>query len=107
MSIYGGFATRNQEDFYNKLVQKLISLMSERIVADLNGKNLVDEHSWSKKIVKIHKTLAYMEQNKYLEPRFSYSFDDLTAILRQSGNISDSTRMSRISGVDKIRVKSK
>ncbi|CAI2377369.1 unnamed protein product [Moneuplotes crassus] len=107
MSIYSGFATRNQEDFYNRLVEKLISMMSEKIVANFNGQSLPDEISWSKKITKIHKTLAYMEQNKYLEPRYSYCFDDLTALLKSSGNISDSTRMSRISGVDKIQVKRK
>ncbi|CAI2377557.1 unnamed protein product [Moneuplotes crassus] len=107
MSIYSGFATRNQEEFYNKLVQKLISMMSDKIIADLKGKSLPDEHSWSKSITKIHKTLAYMEQAKYLEPKFSYCFDDLTALLLRSGNISDSTRMSRISAVDRIQTKMK
>lgn len=69
MSIYSGFATRNQEEFYTKLVDKLIQLMSLKIVATYNGTLLTDEIAWAKSVTKIHKTLAYMEQTKYLEPK--------------------------------------
>lgn len=37
MSVYSGFATRQQETFYNKLVEKLIQLMAERLLANANG----------------------------------------------------------------------
>lgn len=35
MSVYCGFATRHQESIYNTLLQKLISLLSEKIVYTL------------------------------------------------------------------------
>jgi len=31
MSVYSGFATRHQEDVYNKLLAKAICLMSEKL----------------------------------------------------------------------------
>jgi len=48
-----------------------------------------------------------MEQTKYLEPKLSFSFDDLAGLLRSTGNLSDSTRMSCISAADRINVKRK
>ena len=50
----------------------------------LNGALLPDEKIWNKQIIKIHKTLAFMEQTKYLEPKFSYSFDDLAIFLKHN-----------------------
>ena len=43
-----------------------------------------DEKGWVKKLLKIHKTLAFMEQTKYLEPHYSYKFDDLVALYKKS-----------------------
>ena len=48
MSIYSGFATRNQESFYNKLTEKLIQLLSMKIVATLKGTFMPDEKNWTK-----------------------------------------------------------
>ena len=48
-----------------------------------------------------------MEQTKYLDPKFSYSFDDLTGLLKSNGDLSDSTRISRISAAERINVKRK
>lgn len=33
MSVYGGFATRQQERFYSKLLEKLITLMQTKILS--------------------------------------------------------------------------
>ena len=35
MSVYSGFATRQEESFYNKLLEKLVLLLSQKII-DLN-----------------------------------------------------------------------
>ena len=32
MSVYSGFATRQQETFYNKLLQKAFNILSERVL---------------------------------------------------------------------------
>lgn len=40
MSVYSGFATREQETFYYKLLDKTLQLMSKRLVAFFrNGKH--------------------------------------------------------------------
>ncbi len=39
------------------------------------------DQSWSRKILKIHKSLQIMEKVKYLQPHFSHSFTDLSAYL--------------------------
>jgi len=74
-------------------------------VATYNGTLVPDEKAWARSIVKIHKTLAYMEQTKYLEPKFSYSFDDLAVILKSSGSVSNCTKISRISAVERMTAK--
>ena len=43
MSIYSGFATRNQETFYNKLTEKLVQLLSMKVVSSINGTLMRDE----------------------------------------------------------------
>lgn len=68
MSVYSGFATRNQETYYNKLVEKAMTLMNQKIVCTYKGKLVPDEKAWAKKMMKLHKAMVYMEQNKYLEP---------------------------------------
>lgn len=35
MSVYGGFATRKQESFYNKIVAKLIELLTHKIASTI------------------------------------------------------------------------
>jgi len=47
MSVYSGFATRQQEQFYNKLVEKSLTMLSTRLIAYLKGIN-TDEARWSK-----------------------------------------------------------
>lgn len=47
-----------------------------------------------------------MEQTKYLEPKLSYSFDDLTSLLKQSESYIDSSRLSKAQGIDKLNIKS-
>ena len=32
MSVYSGFATRQQESYYNKLIEKVFLLLSDRII---------------------------------------------------------------------------
>jgi hypothetical protein len=34
MSVYGGFATRQQETFYNKMVAKLVQFFGEKILSN-------------------------------------------------------------------------
>lgn len=111
MSIYSGFATRNQETFYNKLVFKLIEILQQRVLGHLQGCKLCityltflsaeqsfDESGFAKKILKIYRTLRKLEGAKYLEPHFSYSFECLNDLLLQSNQDGSSTLNSSVVG---------
>ena len=43
---------------------------------------MIDERSFARKIVKIHKAMIHMEKHKYLEPFISLQFDGLSEYLR-------------------------
>jgi hypothetical protein len=48
MSIYSGFATRQQEGFYNKLIEKCFQLMSSRLIAFFKGDQAQDDLKWAR-----------------------------------------------------------
>ena len=69
MSVYSGFATRKQETYYNKLLSKLISILTHHILA------LPADPSHFPKfggcLHKIYKYMCLMENYKYMEPHYS------------------------------------
>ena len=81
MSIYSGFAKREQENYYNGLVNKALLLLADRIVAFLRGRGYEDEQ-WQRFIRKIHRVLILMEKTKYLEPKYSFALDELVELLK-------------------------
>ena len=82
MSIYSGFAKREQETYYNGLVVKALYLLADRIVAFVRGRVYEDE-AWQRYIRKIHRVLLLMEKTKYLEPKYSFALDDLVDLLKE------------------------
>jgi hypothetical protein len=38
MSIYSGFGTRQQETFYNKLIEKVLEVLSDKILKFYQGR---------------------------------------------------------------------
>ncbi|CDW77450.1 UNKNOWN [Stylonychia lemnae] len=81
MSVYSGFTTRQQETFYNKLVEKLLDLMQTRLIKFFKGEQLVDDARWAKQMKKIHKCLVVMDKSKYLIPKYSETIDGLATYL--------------------------
>jgi len=87
MSVYSGFATRQLELFYDQLLNKALELLSHKLLAFYNGckvskglilcLELTDERLFSKKMLKIHRTLTKLEEQKYLEPVQSTMLDSL------------------------------
>ena len=89
MSIYSGFATRQQETTYNKFMFKTLQIMAEEISGRKRGPTVYKDgdsvsnmsinygDGFEKKIVKCYKALRYMEESKHLEPKFSQAFRDL------------------------------
>eukprot|EP01022_Parablepharisma_sp_SALTPOND_P017138 TRINITY_DN2674_c0_g1_i1.p1 TRINITY_DN2674_c0_g1~~TRINITY_DN2674_c0_g1_i1.p1 ORF type:complete len:326 (-),score=19.99 TRINITY_DN2674_c0_g1_i1:1395-2273(-) len=78
MSVYSGFATRHQEDVYNKLLSKAISLMADKIASCKDAfrnhffQYRVEEDPEFEQFSKVYKYMKTMENYKYLEPKFSH-----------------------------------
>jgi len=82
MSVYSGFATRQQETFYNKVLEKSISMMATRLIAYLKGIQ-TDELRWARQLRKLIKYSYAMDKNKFLPPKFSESFLPLAQVLKE------------------------
>ena len=69
-SQHSGFATAKQESIYDKLVEKSLQLLSQRVLMLMenthnnNASSVVAFHSWGKQIIKVWKYLTLMEKNK-------------------------------------------
>jgi hypothetical protein len=70
MSVYSGFATRQQENFYDKLLEKVVFVLAEKILMFYQGSNqlliqllieLGDDRLFAKKIYKIYRAMTYLE----------------------------------------------
>jgi hypothetical protein len=109
MSVYGGFATRQQETYYNKLIERLILLLADRIIKTSIGTAFIhsveertpsDTHKakWLAYINKIYQSLVSAEKFKYMEPKFSYSLRPLILHFQININITseDYTQPTKI-----------
>ena len=68
---YSGFATAKQESIYDKLVEKSLQLLSQRVMTLMentnknnNSASVIAFHSWGKQVIKVWKYLTLMEKNK-------------------------------------------
>lgn len=85
MSIYSGFATRQQEQAYNNLILDLISVLQRRIIKFYVGEE-TDEPRFNSLLNNIHHHLAKMEDSKYLNPKFSNSIKELIILTATLNN---------------------
>ncbi|KAL4428763.1 hypothetical protein ABPG74_001277 [Tetrahymena malaccensis] len=76
MSIYSGFGTRKQEHEYNTSIERLINLLSQKIL-ELHLKQDIDDQKFVVSFGKIYGSIIKLEQNKYLPPKFSESANEL------------------------------
>ena len=80
---YSGFASRKLEDLYNGLVQKTIQLLSLKVLYGQEMKEKEDEikeeRSWSKKVLKLYRTMRKLESRKYHGAHFATEFRQLTS----------------------------
>ena len=66
---FSGFATAKQESIYDKLVEKSLQLLSQRVLMLMenthnNNASVIAFHSWGKQVIKVWKYLTLMEKNK-------------------------------------------
>ena len=77
--------------------EKILSLCSSDSV---QSQSLLIDRVFTRKVVKCHRTMAFMEKSKYLEPHFSFAFDKLAAKIQSENNRSDSAGgLSNTSGL--------
>ena len=93
MSIYSGFATRNQESVYNRGVCQLLHLFQRSLVSVLTNSMIKLENlntdNLTRSFNKLFRSLKSLEQHKHLEPKFSEFCLDLAAHLGyEKANIS-------------------
>ena len=98
MSVYSGFSTRQQEGFYNKLLERMIQLMAVKLIQTIKALDEATapksgtpqkgegdspavlavvgseaERKWLAHVRKIYKAIYSMDKQKYLDPKFSTS----------------------------------
>lgn len=92
--MFSGFATKNHEHLYDRLVFKLIELMQSQIISKCAPRKLLllfsfltelglEDIPFIKKTIKIQKTLRKLEGNRYNQPKeslMSASFSELSYI---------------------------
>lgn len=83
MSVYSGFATRNQEQLYDNLVGNVLAALSLRIIK-LYRREIVDEHKFRTVIEHQCRYLKKLEKRKvahlliqFMEPKYADILEDL------------------------------
>lgn len=97
MSIYSGFATRQQEELYSSYVEALIGLLQKRILR-LYRCEQTDEAKFGSTLRKIHGSMHKMESHKYLEPKLSTAFGELVGHFAQQARAGGLDAISRSDG---------
>lgn len=95
MSVYSGFATRQQELKYNNLLENLVIAFKKRIMKFYNNE-LCDEQKFMLLIKKIYKKMFLLEKGKFMTPKYSTCFTDLIEFLNIDINydsLSDASSM--------------
>ena len=76
MSVYSGFATRQQETKYNNLIENLVIALKKRIIK-FYTQDPCDEDKFKLLIKKIYKKMYVLEKGKFMAPKYSSCFTDL------------------------------
>jgi hypothetical protein len=76
MSVYSGFATRQQEHKYNNLIETLVIALKKRVIKFYAGE-ACDENKFKILIKKIYKKMFILEKGKFMTPKYTSCFTDL------------------------------
>ena len=80
MSVYSGFATRQQETKYNNLVENLVLGLKKRLLKFYRNE-ACDEDKFKLLLKKIYKKMYILEKGKFMAPKYSTCFNDLIEAL--------------------------
>ncbi|CAI2366418.1 unnamed protein product [Moneuplotes crassus] len=96
MSIYNGFATRNQEGSYNKAIFSMLFLLQHTLLSSVKGE--MDEEQFVRHFSKLYKKMHVMEQYKYLPPKFSFALKDMAKHYKKTPSQGSFKSLSAIEG---------
>jgi len=86
---YSGFPTLKQESIYDKLIEKALQLLCQRVLMLMETQvvqqegSIVAFHSWGKQVLKVCKYLGLMEKNKVSMPKYAGVIEPLGTFLRE------------------------
>ena len=76
MSIYSGFATRQQEHKYNSLLETLVIALKKRLIKFYSQEEC-DEAKFKLLLKKIYKKMYLLERGKFMTPKYTSCLTDL------------------------------
>lgn len=85
MSLYSGFVSNKYENFYDRLTFKLVELLQDVLLTTVSPA-LFENSIFSKKVLKIHKALRKLEENRYNHSKdvnVSNAFEKLATSIRE------------------------
>ncbi|CAD8109715.1 unnamed protein product [Paramecium sonneborni] len=85
MSVYSGFATRQLESQYNKLITSLLKIMQRRIIKFYKNEE-ADEKQFKRVVEETLMKLNQMEHQKYNEPYISAIMGEICDLLQIQQN---------------------
>ncbi|EAS02304.1 hypothetical protein TTHERM_00624230 (macronuclear) [Tetrahymena thermophila SB210] len=80
-TLFSGFATRQQQQLYENLIEQLISVLSKRVIKIYDGQSC-NEQIFKSVLLKIMVNLNILEERKYAAPKLSQQVQDLMGILQ-------------------------
>lgn len=104
---YSGFATRQQETFYNTLLDKSIRLVVNHLIAIVEAHPSVlkvsneQDLKFCRNIKKIFRYLAQLDRQKAADPKFSRSLEPLYILFKE--NIQPEETVSTLTSKDSVR----
>ncbi|CDW78167.1 UNKNOWN [Stylonychia lemnae] len=98
MSVYSGFATRQQESVYTRLIEKVLSLTIKKCLSLMFNEQINDEQ-WIQDLKKCYKHIKFLDGYKYLLPRFSQVIAPFVFFSCQKQGVLPSSTSSHISGM--------
>ncbi|CAD8090590.1 unnamed protein product [Paramecium primaurelia] len=87
MSVYSGFATRQLEGQYNKLITSLLKILQRRIIKFYKNEQ-ADEQQFKRVVEETLMKLNQMEHQKYNEPYISAVMGEICDLLKIQQNCS-------------------
>ena len=79
-ALYNGFALRQVEQVYNKVLNAALEVLVEFSIGELLGRPL-EREKWNRKVFKVYKTMNLLEKKKHTKPHFCRRLFKLVFVL--------------------------